>query len=105
MRRTNIEIDDALLKKAMQLTGARSKREVVDIALRRLIQTGNAYRALRRLRGKLAWDGDVNQSRLAAERRLVRARGDLLALGRPLRVPPGKTSASRKLAKARAHER
>jgi prevent-host-death family protein len=43
--------------------------------------------------------------RLAAEGRLSRARGDLLALGRPLRVPPGKTSASRKLAKARAHER
>jgi Arc/MetJ family transcription regulator len=65
MGRTNIELDDALVEKAMRLTGARSKREVVDIALRRLIQKGNAYRALRRLRGKLAWEGDIDKSRTA----------------------------------------
>lgn len=63
MGRTNIEIDDVLVEKAMRLTGARTKREVVDLALRRLIQKGNAYRALRRLRGKLAWDGDVEEWR------------------------------------------
>jgi hypothetical protein len=32
MARTNIEIDDRLVEKAMRLTGARTKREVVDIA-------------------------------------------------------------------------
>jgi len=59
MGRTNIEIDDTLVETAMRLTGARTKREVVDIALRRLITKGSLYRSLRRLRGKLAWDGDV----------------------------------------------
>jgi prevent-host-death family protein len=42
---------------------------------------------------------------LAAEGRLVRARGDLLALGPPLRIRAGKEPASRRLARARAHER
>jgi len=60
MGRTNIVIDDALVEKAMRLTGARTKREVVDIALRRLLEKGGLYRALRRLRGELAWKGDVD---------------------------------------------
>ncbi len=65
MGRTNIEIDDALVDKAMRLTGARTKREVVDIALRRLVQKGSLYRAVRVLRGKLDWDGDVDAWRSA----------------------------------------
>jgi prevent-host-death family protein len=43
--------------------------------------------------------------RLEAEGRLRRARGDLLALGPPLRVPPGVDSGSERLNRARAHER
>ena len=42
---------------------------------------------------------------LAAEGRLVRARGDLFALGQPLRVRAGKRPASTRLARARDHER
>ena len=60
MGRTNIEIDDQLIEEAMNLTGARTKREVVDIALRRLVEKGGLYRALRNLRGKLAWEGDTD---------------------------------------------
>ena len=60
MARTNIELDDALIAKAMRLTGARTKREAVDIALRRLVDKGTLYRAVLRLRGKLAWDGNVD---------------------------------------------
>ncbi|HEV8198643.1 MAG TPA: type II toxin-antitoxin system VapB family antitoxin [Candidatus Polarisedimenticolia bacterium] len=63
MGRTNIEIDDALVEKVRRLTGAKSKREAVDIALRRLVQKGSLYRALRRLRGKLSWKGDVDSWR------------------------------------------
>jgi Arc/MetJ family transcription regulator len=55
MGRTNIEIDDVLVEKAMRLTGAKSKREAVDITLRRLVQKGSLYRALRRLTGKLVY--------------------------------------------------
>ena len=59
MARTNIEIDDGLVEKAMRLTGATTKRAVVDLALRRLVEKGTLYRALRRLRGKLSWEGDI----------------------------------------------
>jgi len=69
MGRTNLEIDDALIKKAMRLTGARTKREVVDIALRRLVTKGKLYRAIRRLRGQLAWEGDVDAWRSARSSR------------------------------------
>jgi Arc/MetJ family transcription regulator len=61
--RTNIEIDDGLVEKAMNLTGAKTKREVVDIALRRLVEKGTLCRALRRLKGKLPWEGDVDMWR------------------------------------------
>ena len=65
MARTNIELDDDLVEKAMRLTGATTKREVVDIALRRLIEKGTLYRALRSLKGKLSWEGDVAGGRSA----------------------------------------
>ena len=63
MARTNIELDDGLVEKAMKLTGARTKREVVDIALRRLVEKGTLYRRLRRLRGRLDWVGDIDAGR------------------------------------------
>lgn len=63
MGRTNIELDDRLVEQAMDLTGARTKREVVDIALRRLVDKGSLYRSIRNLRGKLAWEGDVDEWR------------------------------------------
>ena len=69
MARTNIEIDDKLVAKAMRLTGASTKREVVDIALRRLVEKGSRYRSLRRLKGELRWDGDVNGWRSARSAR------------------------------------
>ena len=69
MGRTNIDIDDALVEKARRLTGAKSKREAVDIALRRLVQKGSLYRALRRLRGKITWEGDVDSWRSARSSR------------------------------------
>ena len=65
MGRTNIEIDDALVEKAMRLTGAKTKRAVVDLALRRLVEKGQLYRAIRRLRGRLSWEGDIEAWRSA----------------------------------------
>ena len=59
MGRTNIELDDGLVERAMRLTGATTKREVVDIALRRLVEKGSLYRSLRRLKGKIEWEGNV----------------------------------------------
>ncbi|PYV02088.1 MAG: DUF2191 domain-containing protein, partial [Acidobacteria bacterium] len=48
--RTNIDIDDRLMRKAMRSTGARTKRAVVEAGLRLLIQT-RAQGGIRRLRG------------------------------------------------------
>lgn len=63
MGRTNIYIDDELIEEAMKMTGARSKREAVDLALRRLVEKGTLYQAIRRLRGQLDWQGDVDRWR------------------------------------------
>ena len=59
MGRTNIVLDDGLIKQAMQVSGAKSKREAVHLALREMVARRAVYRALRKLRGKLPWEGDV----------------------------------------------
>ena len=61
--RTNIDIDDRLMRQAMRSTGARTKRAVVEEGLRLLIQT-KGQTSIRRLRGKVSWQGDLNASRL-----------------------------------------
>ena len=61
--RTNIEIDDRLMRQAMRSSGARTKRATVEEALRLLIQT-RGQASIRRLRGKVAWAGDLDTSRL-----------------------------------------
>lgn len=60
MGRTNIVIDDDLVEQALELTGAETKREVVDIALRRLVANSHTYQALRRMRGRYQWSGDLD---------------------------------------------
>lgn len=60
--RTNIDIDDELMREALEATGARTKRAAVEDGLRLLIQT-RRQAGLRRLRGKIAWEGDLHKSR------------------------------------------
>jgi Arc/MetJ family transcription regulator len=60
--RTNIDIDDGLMRQAMRTTGARTKRAAVEEGLRLLIRT-RGQRSIRRLRGKVAWDGDLDETR------------------------------------------
>jgi Arc/MetJ family transcription regulator len=60
--RTNIEIDDRLMRKALNTGSGRTKRAVVDAALRLLVQT-YAQSGIRRLRGKVRWEGDLASSR------------------------------------------
>ena len=60
--RTNIEIDDELMNEAMRLSGARTKKAAVEEALRLLTQT-RAQESIRSLRGKVRWEGNLNQSR------------------------------------------
>ena len=61
--RTNIDIDDDLMRQAMRSSGARTKRAVVEEGLRLLIQT-RGQATMRRLRGKVKWEGDLERSRL-----------------------------------------
>lgn len=57
--RTNIVLDDKLIRDAMKVTGAKTKREVVDIALRRLVQT-KRQKSLLGLAGKGLIDPDYD---------------------------------------------
>ena len=61
--RTNIDIDDRLMEEAMKSSGSRTKRAAVEAGLRILIQT-RAQASIRRLRGKVKWEGDLDRSRL-----------------------------------------
>jgi len=65
--RTNIDIDDQLMQQAMRRSGARTKRAAVEAGLRLLAQT-HAQGSIRRLRGKVVWEGDLHQSRLTRVR-------------------------------------
>ena len=60
--RTNIEIDDRLMDEALRRSGARTKRAAVEEGLRLLIQT-RRQSGIRRLRGKVRWEGDLRQMR------------------------------------------
>ncbi len=60
--RTNIVIDDALLRDAMQATGATTKRQVVELGLASLIRLKDQEH-IRGLRGKLRWTGDLEAMR------------------------------------------
>jgi len=60
--RTNIVIDDNLMQKALKLTGLKTKKDVVEEALRLLIQI-RQQASIREWRGKLKWEGDLEQMR------------------------------------------
>ena len=62
--RTNIVLDDKLVKRAQKLTGIKTKREVVHEALRTLILL-NEQAEVRDLRGKLRWEGNLEEGRLS----------------------------------------
>lgn len=59
MARTNIFINSKLIKEALKLTGAKTKREAVDIALRRLVDNHSLHQAIAKTAGKLEWEGDL----------------------------------------------
>lgn len=61
--RTNIVIDDALMQQAMHAAGARSKREAVELGLRTLVQLSQQAE-IRNFRGKLPWEGSLENQRL-----------------------------------------
>ena len=60
--RTNIVIDDELMADAMRATGARTKREAVELGLRTLLRL-RRQQDIRRYRGRLPWAGDLDAMR------------------------------------------
>ena len=62
--RTNIVIDDNLMREAMRATGLKTKREAVELGLQTLLRLSKQTE-IKRLRGKLQWEGDLNAMRTA----------------------------------------
>ena len=60
--RTNIDIDDEVMREVQQLTGARTKRDAVNLALRELVARHRRADILK-IRGRVHWDGDLEVSR------------------------------------------
>lgn len=60
--RTNIVLDENLIERAQKLTGIKTKREVVQEALRTLILL-REQAEIRQLRGKLKWEGNLDEQR------------------------------------------
>jgi Arc/MetJ family transcription regulator len=60
--RTNIVIDNSLMQRAMKATGLSTKRAVVEEGLRLLIKV-KGQEGIRRLRGKIEWEGDLGAMR------------------------------------------
>jgi len=62
MGRTNIDIDDELVAEAMRRYNLKTKREAVDLALRRLVGPRLTTEEIRSLRG-IGWEGDLDEIR------------------------------------------
>jgi Arc/MetJ family transcription regulator len=60
--KTSVEIDGALVADALKVTGLTIQREVVELALKILIQM-KQQEAIRALRGQLPWDGNLEATR------------------------------------------
>lgn len=60
--RTNIVIDDKLMKDTLRVTGLRTKREAVELGLRTLLRL-RKQQEIRKYRGKLSWEGDLDATR------------------------------------------
>ena len=59
---TEFHIDDRLMEEALKLTEVKSKREVVELGLKTLIQLKQQTQ-IKAYRGKLQWDGDLESMR------------------------------------------
>lgn len=61
--RTNIVIDDKLMAEALSASGLQTKKEAVEEGLKALIRL-RKQASIRSLRGKLNWEGDLNDMRI-----------------------------------------
>lgn len=60
--RTNVVIDDNLMQSAIKASGLKTKKETIEEGLKLLVQL-RSQSAVKNLRGKLRWQGDINEMR------------------------------------------
>lgn len=60
--RTNIVIDDRLMDDALRLTGFKTKKQAVEAGLKMLVRLAR-QEEIRKLRGQIAWQGDLDETR------------------------------------------
>lgn len=60
--RTNIVIDQKLMDDALKATGLKTKKEVVELGLKTLVKL-HQQKQIKKLKGKLQWDGDLDVMR------------------------------------------
>jgi len=63
--RTNIDIDDKLMNDALKATGLKTKKDAVELGLKTLVKL-NKQAEIRKFRGKLSWEGDLDGMRNAS---------------------------------------
>ena len=62
MARTNIDLDDRLVEEGMRAFKCKTKKELIHLALKELLKT-EKRKELLKLRGKLKWEGDLEEMR------------------------------------------
>lgn len=62
MMSTNIVIDDKLMADTLKATGLKTKREAVELGWRTLLRL-RQQSEIKKLRGKIAWEGDLDAMR------------------------------------------
>ena len=62
MGRTNVVLDDELVEKCLAATGLKTRRELIDYALREVLRHKNQRRLLE-LKGRVNWEGDLETMR------------------------------------------
>ena len=62
MARTNIELDDRLVRKGLRVFQCKSKRELVHLALTELLKAAKRKEILK-FEGKIKWEGDLDELR------------------------------------------
>jgi len=60
--RTNVVIDDFLMKSALEVSGLKTKKDTIEAGLKLLVRL-NAQEKIKHFRGKLKWVGDLNEMR------------------------------------------
>ena len=61
--RTNIDLDDDILQRLMKITGAKTKKQVVNDALREALSRHERINAIIALKGTVEWNGDLDAIR------------------------------------------